>query len=162
MTLPVSFYSSTYNDHTARSNGQAETTNWEVPVTTITDLNIVAIGTAVAALQTAADALTLGVKRGTSLIAQRVKNSVVLASSPLAQRENKWLVRYHGNTLQQAFQVSIGTADLTLVSGHSEFIDISVNPGLAFKNAFEAVVVSPDDEAESVTVDSIQFVGRNT
>lgn len=162
MALPVSFYSSVYNDHTARSNGKPETTQWEVAVTEVTDLTIVAVGTAVAALQTAADAITLGVKGNTALIAERIKGPLTLASSPNAQRENKWLVRYHGATLNQNFQVSIGTADLAQLAGHTEFIDISVNPGLAFKNAFEAVVVSPDDGAEAVIVDSIQFVGRNT
>jgi hypothetical protein len=162
MALPVSFYSSTYNDHTAKSNGKPETTNWEVAVTEVTDLTIVAVGTAVAALQTATDAITLGIKGTTALIAERIKGPITLASSPLAQRENKWLVRYHGATLLNNYQVSIGTCDLSLVSGHSEFLDITVNPGLAFKNAFEAVVVSPGDGAEAVVVDSVQFVGRNT
>jgi len=47
---------------------------------------------------------------------------------------------------------------------HSEFLDIvtTASPGKVFKDAFEAIVKSPDDASETVVVTSCQFVGRNT
>lgn len=162
MALPVSFYSLTLNDNTLRSNGIPESTNSEIAITTLTAANYAAQSALIAALQTAIDDVVIGVlAKATTTILRSILSSSP-ASSPLAQRENKWLLRYHGNTLQQKFQVSIGTADLSLLSNNSEFLDLTTSPGSALKSAFEAIAKSPDDGAESVTLDSVQFVGRNT
>jgi len=80
----------------------------------------------------------------------------------LAQREKKWLARYHDATNGQKFQVSWGTADLSLHMTNSEFLDLSTGAGAALKAAFEDVVVSPNDSSHAVVLDSVQFVGRNT
>ena len=80
----------------------------------------------------------------------------------LAQGENKWLLRYTSNTLHQKFQLSVGTADLSLLPSHQEFMDLSTGPGAALKAAFEAIARSPNAGAEAVTLDSVQYVGRNT
>ncbi len=72
-------------------------------------------------------------------------------------------MRYHTNTTLKKLQVSIPTANLDLLPDTgSEFIPLADTEAAAFKTAFEAIVVNPEDAAEGVTVDSIQFVGRNT
>lgn len=163
MPLPVSFYSMTLADETLKRNGQPETTVWRIPIQTVTAANYDATQTELTTLRNAVLALILG-----NMIRNATESSVFQApdpspaASPLAQRENKWLVRFHDSTTGQKFQVSIGTADLTKKMANSEFIDLTAGDGLAFKNAFQAVVVSPNESGNAVVVDSIQFVGRNT
>jgi len=162
MALPNSFISVTVADNTAKANGTAETSSFRLPVTTITAANYTTVTGLITDLLIAAQAITLG-----RYIREAVESGVVTltnipASDPLAQRENKWLCRYHGNTLNQSFSVSIPTADISLHMTNSEFIDLTGGPGATFKAAFEAVVKSPNDGAEAVTLDSVQFVGRNS
>jgi hypothetical protein len=162
MALPVSFVSQTIADSTKKGNGEPETTSWEIPILTLTAANYAASATAIAALITAVSGVIVGNPlQDTTTILREVSGSG-LASTTLAQRENKWLVRYHGDTLNQKFRVSIGTADLTLLVMGTEFLDITGGAGQTLKNALEAVLRSPDNGAETCTVDSIQFVGRNT
>lgn len=163
MALPSSGYSLTVGDHTLRANGQPETSTFSVPIITLTPANVAATATLTGNLQTALAAITIGVFQKTALQYSAGLLGSTPAASPLAQRENKWLMRYHDATSFQKFQVSIGTADLTLVDGNTEFIDLaSPGAGQNLKTAFEAVVVSPADAAHSVILDSVQFVGRNT
>jgi len=162
MALPVSFMSLTMADNTVRSNGTPETTTISLPVTTLTAANYAAQSALIAALVTALEGVTIGnpIKDETVILRQIISASP--AASSLAQRENKFLLRYHGTTLNQKFQASIGTADLTQLMPNSEFIDLTAGAGAALKSAFEAIVKSPDDSAEAVVLDSVQFVGRNT
>jgi hypothetical protein len=162
MSTPVSFYSSRINDNTIKQNGSAESGTWQVAITTLTAANLTAQETLLAALQSAVDGITLGILAEHTTTVFRDQISAMASNNPLAQRENKWLVRYTGDTLHKKFQMSIPTADLSLLIPHSEFIDLAAGVGLAFKSAFEAIVKSPDDGAETVTVTSVQFVGRNT
>jgi len=160
VTLPVSFLGLTINDNTTQP--KQETTTSEFAVTTITAGNLVAQTALHDDLIDAIDDIIIGVEAKRTLISARQVLSGLPASDPLAQKENKWLVRYHGSTAFRKYVVSIGTADLTLLAGGSEFLDITTvaSPGLAFKTAFEAVVRDPNDVAESVVVDSVQFVSR--
>lgn len=162
MPLPLSWYSITVNDHTLKGNGQPETTSMQIPVTTLSPANVAAQITLANNLQTALAAITLGVFAKSESTYARNLLGVEPAASPLAQRENKWLMRYHDATTFQKFQVSIGTADLTLINLNTEFLDLTVDEGLALKTAFEAVVVSPADSTHATVLDSVQFVGRNT
>lgn len=162
MALPSSNYLLTVGDHTVLPNGQIESSNFSVPITTLTPANVSAQSTLTGNLQTALAAIVIGVFLKTEL---RYSSSILgstPAASALAQRENKWLMRYHDATSFQKFQVSIGTADLLLVDGNTERLDLTAGDGLALKTAFEAIVVSPADAAHSVILDSVQFVGRNT
>lgn len=164
MARPVSFFGQTIADNTKKAkNGDPETTSYEVAITTLTAGNAVAVTGLIGALNAAVDALIIGVIRTDNTVFDRHTGSLDRASSTAAQRENKWLVRYH-DSIGGKFQVSIGTADLTLLPDGSEFLDIitGASAGNDFKVAFEAVVKSPDDSSLNVTVDSIQFVGRNT
>jgi len=162
MALPTSFYSETTADNTVKQNGQPEHAVWAVPVTTLTAANLVAQTANITALRTAVAAICIGEVVQYAITQNRTEFPDVPATSVLAQRENKLLLRYHGTTLNKKFRVSIPCFDLTTLPTHSEFLDLTVNPGLALKTAFDAVVVSPDDAAENVSLDSAQFVGRNT
>lgn len=160
MALPVSFLSLTINDNT--SVPKQENATSEVAVATITAANMVAQVALHDDLIDAIDALVIGQLAKRTLIAARTLLSGLPASDPLAQKENRWLVRYHGSTNFRKYVVTIPTADLSLLAGGSEYLDITTpaTPGKAFADAFAAVVRDPNDVAESVVVDSIQFVSR--
>jgi len=162
MALPLSFLNVKLADNTVKTNGEPETTTWSVPVVTMSPANAAAQITAQGNLRAAVQALILG----NPLQAETVYTRAMLGNGPadddLAQRENKWLLRYHDATTYQKAQVSIGTADLTKKMAHSEFVDLTGGDGAALKTAFEAVVVSPFNSSNAVILDSVQFVGRNT
>jgi hypothetical protein len=162
MAKPVSFFSQTLADETRKGNGSPETTTWRIPVTTLTAANVVAETTLINNLVTAIDAITLGnvLNQDTTFLAQVISSGP--ATNPLAQRENKYLIRYHDPITLDKFQVSVGTADLSVKTPHSEFVDVTAGLGLAIKIAWELVVVSPDNGSQLTILDSIQFVGRNT
>jgi hypothetical protein len=162
MALPVSFYSQTYADNTIKSNGQVEKSGWTVAVANLTAANVVAQDVLIGTLGVAIDAILLGVRTEIAVVFARQHQGTGPSSNPLAQRENKFLIRYHGATLFKKFNISIPTADLTKLMTNSEFVDVTSGPGQAIKTAWELVVVSPDDAAEATILDSIQFVGRNS
>lgn len=163
MAQPVSYYALTIADNTRNANGKPTTTRAEVPIREITAATYDAVTADAQDLRIALDALILGNVFKDDTIAQRVQIAAETpAASALAQRENKWLCRYHDNTSFDNYTVSFGTADLTKLMANSEFVDLSLGEGAAFKAAFEAVVVSPADDTHTVTLDSMQFVGRNT
>jgi hypothetical protein len=162
MALPVSFVSETIADNTVKGNGEPETSTLEFPIITLTAANYVAQSSAIAAAIAAIGGVILGNKLQDTTVILRESTGTGPASSNLAQRENKWLVRYHGDTLNKKFRFSIPTADLSLLPNHSEFLDLSAGAGQTLKNTLEAILRSPDDGAETCTVDSVQFVGRNT
>jgi hypothetical protein len=162
MALPVSFFTATLADNTLKSNGTPETTSWSVPVTTLTAANYTAQSANIDALETAVMALVIGALQTRQTVIDRRLVSAQPAPSSLAQRENKMLLRYHSVTTSQKFQVSIGTFDLTKLMPNSEFVDLSTGLGGALKTAFQAIVVSPDNSGDTVILDSVQFVGRNT
>lgn len=162
MALPVSFYAQSIADNTVKGNGEPETTSWRVPVTQLTPANVAAQETLMGNLRVAVQAIILG---NTFQYAEEYYISTSAktpAASTLAQRENKWLLRYHDAVNGQKFQVSIGTADLTELPANSEFLALGAGTGAALKTAFEAVVVSPNDGSHAVVLDSVQFVGRNS
>jgi hypothetical protein len=161
MALASSFFTTTYNDNTI-NNGKPESTSASFPIITLTAANLVATETLVGNLENAIADIVIGQLAKTEYTLNRLKISDDAAGDVAAQRENKWLMRYHGNNLKEKFRISLGTADLQVLPNHSEFLDLTADPGLALKTAFEAVVRSPGDAAETVTLDSVQFVGRNT
>lgn len=162
MATPVSYASITLNDSTRKANGQPETSVTEFAITTLTPGNVAAQATLLGNLKTSLAGVIIGVIAKDQLVYQRDLISTAFASSSLAQRENKWLCRYSDNTSHKNFVLSFGTADLTILPTQSEFVDLSAGPGAAFKSDFEAFVVSPDDASHSVTLNSMQFVGRNS
>lgn len=162
MPLPDSFLSATFTDNTAKQNGTAESGTFRLAVTPITAANYTTVTGNVTSLLTAIGSIILGRQVRRVVESAVVQIAYIPATDPLAQRENKWLCRYHDATNGQKFSVSLPTADLSLHMTNSEFLDLTGGPGATFKSAFEAVVVSPNDSAHAVVLDSVQFVGRNT
>lgn len=164
MAAATSFAGFTVNDNTLnRKTQRPERTRTEFAVVDIDDTNLLDQEALVIALRTAFANVIIGVMARTELIAERTALSNTRASSTLAQRENKWLCRYHSvESIPLHFTLSIGTADLTKLTDGEEFLSLTGGVGLALKNAFQAVVVSPDDSSVAVILDSVQFVGRNT
>lgn len=162
MALPVSFYTETIADNTVKSNGEPETANVSFPIITLTAANLVATTTLINALRTAIAGIIIGVLNKRETVIDRELGVAGPAGTPLAQRENKLLLRYHDNVTLKKFRASVPTFDLSLLANNSEFLDLSGDAGAALKSAFEAVVVSPDNSSNTVTLDSAQFVGRNS
>jgi len=160
MARPVSRASQTLQDYgTPGSGSGAEKSSWAYWMSTLTAANIVAQLGLVSALNTAVLAITRGSQAATNVLAVSTQSAVVNAD-PLAQREVKWLVRYH-DTASTKFTLEIPTADLSLLDAGTEFLNLEDGgPIEAFVTAFQDVVKSPDDPTLTVTVDSIQFVGR--
>lgn len=128
----------------------------------ITAVSLPGFLTQFGALRTAIEGITIGVVAKE----QWIGDETVLSSTPptngFAQRETKWLVRYRGDTTEEVYRMEIGTADLALLPDGDEFLDITAGAGLAFVTAFEAIARTPEDSAETVTVISVQHVGRNS
>ncbi len=160
MARPISQASQTLQDYGTPGSGTgAEKSSWAVWVSTLTSANFVAQTGLISALWTAVLDITRGAQASSRILAAATQSAVVVSDN-LADRENKWLVRYH-DTAGTKFTVEIPTADLSLRTLGTEFLDL-VTPGVIpdFVTAFEAVVKSPDDPTLTVTVDSIQSVGR--
>lgn len=159
-----SFYNLTFADNTLnQKTGQPEHATFEVAITPlISNGDNTSIEAAVGNLVTAIQAIEIGNIVNKTFIFQRDKLADVPASSPLSQRENKWLCRYHSTVTLKKFRVSIPCADLTKLANNSEFLVLTGGPGATLKTNFEAVVVDPDDNVSAVVLDSVQFVGRNS
>lgn len=162
MALPVSYWGQTLNDNTLKPNGEPESGSFRVPVITLTAANLVAQQALHAALAAAVAGVTMGTVRHTTTLLEETIGTSSPAASTLAQRENKYLCRYHDVTTGQKFRVSLPTADLAVLPNNSEFLDLTAGAGLALKDAFEDVVRSPADGSQAVSLDSVQFVGRNS
>jgi len=160
MALPVSFYSLTQNDNTTKPSQESTVT--KLPISTLNVGNLTAKLALIASLENALEGICIGNPAKSEIVLARTIISGDPAATTAAQREIKWLLRYHGATLHEKFQATLGTADLEQLADGEEFLDLSTGTGAALKTAFEAVVVSPGDAAESVVLDSVQFVGRNT
>ena len=141
-----------------------ERSRTEVHVGAITAVSIGGFLTAFGALRTAIEGITLGVVSQESWVGDRTSLSNTPPTDAEAQREKKWLVRYVGDTSGKVFTLEIATAELG--GGHllpmSDFADLTETDMAAFVTAFEDIARSPDDDTETVTVQSIQFVGRKT
>lgn len=152
------FYDLTFRDW---SN---EPTTSQVNIAPITVGTIVAVLAEITAYRTAVEGIVIGETASDKIVMDSTTYSAAAADSPLAQRENKWLVRYHGVDNNKKWQVEIGTADLAAdgrLIPNSDFADLTEAGMAAFKTAFEALVRPPDSDTSLVVIDSVQFVGRN-
>jgi hypothetical protein len=155
MAVPVSRIEQSYKDFSK------EVSRLRLYVTTLTAGNLVAQVALHTTLFGALDALTLGLEqKETTILSSSVVN-VTPATNPLAQRENKWLLRYHASATRKNFVSELPCADLTLLDpNNTDFIDKTTSAWTNLKSAFEAVVVDPDDGG-AVILDDAEFVGRN-
>lgn len=160
MARPITYASQTLQDYGTPGSGTgAEKSSWKVWGATLTSANFVAQTGFASALFSAVLDITLGSQAATKVLAVSTQ-SAVENTNPLAQRENKWLVRYH-DVNGTKFTVEIPTADLSLLDTGSEFLNLEDGgPIAAFVTAFTNYAQSPDDPTLDVAVDSIQFVGR--
>jgi len=156
MALPVSFFTQSLNDYSD------EKSSWAIAIATQTAANVVAQQALLATLVTAVNGISLMAPTKEETTFLRTIHSGAQPTDPLAQRENKWLVRYIGDATFKKFSIEIPGADLSLLSTapQSDFMDSGNAAYTAFVAAFEAVARSPDDPTETVTVQSLQFVGR--
>jgi hypothetical protein len=145
----------------------------EINTGLVTALTLPALLTQIGALRTAIANITIGVVANER---QDVFNTILSQANPtdeFAQRGNKWLVSYHDNTpffddpinaipndaYLRKFRVMIPTADNSLLAANDTFLDLTVNPGLAFKTAFEAMAKSP--AGGSAVIDFVQQTNVN-
>jgi len=117
-------------------------------------------------LQTALDGITLGLIRSREHVAKTSPQAVGKASSELAQREAKALVRYYDDVTFKRASMEIPAIDLTLqLAGHpGYFYDVQFDGDeeaaiTAFVAAFLAVVPGPGGNA--AVIEDIIHVGRN-
>lgn len=123
--------------------------------------NLAAQQTAAAALVGAVDDLTIGevTKQAMSLV---ILDTPAIPTSPYAQRELKWLVKYAGDTSGKIFTIEIPCPDVTdNVVMNTDVADLASDDWAAFVTAFEAYAKSPDNGTEAVTVIGARLVGRN-
>lgn len=111
------------------------------------------------ALQDTIAALVIGLK-GQVQYSNLFEISGAKATDPYAQRESKWLVRYHDNVTGDKQTLEIPTAKLALLGQDTEFLDLSGTEAANFKTAFEGFAKSKNGNA--VTIDQILFVARGT
>ena len=155
MAVPVSRISQSYKDFSK------ETSHIRLFVTTITPGNQAAQVALHTTLFGALDGLTLGLEQKEETVLSQSVVNVTPATNPLAQRENKWLLRYHASVSRKNFVSELPCADLTLLDpNNTDFIDKTNAAWTSLKSAFEAVVVDPDDGG-AVILDDAEFVGRN-
>lgn len=153
MARPISFFGIKFRDYSK------EASSWNVPVTTITAVNQVAELVLIDALESAIIAITLGIAQTDEIVLERALLSSALPSSVDAQREKKWLIRYHDAITNVKYVSSVPCADLSTLATNSDFMDPTSGAFTTLKTAWEAVVRSPDDNNLTV-LDSIEFVGR--
>lgn len=156
MAIPVSFFGQTLLDY---SN---EKSTHRFAITTLTAANLVAQQSLMTDLGLAIAAITLcNIAKNLTIVSDS-NTAASVPSDPDAQREKKWLVRYHGNTTNKKFTSEIGGADLSLLATapQSDFMDTAATEYTDFKAAFEAIVKSPDNDGETTVVDSLEYVGR--
>ena len=78
-----------------------------------------------------------------------------------AQRELKWLVRYHDAVTLRKYSLEIPCPDTALLAGNTDFMDVTGGAGATFKTDFEAAVEAKIT-GNAVVLDNAQLVGRKS
>lgn len=129
----------------------------------ITGASIAGFLTAFGGIRAAIEGITLGIVSKEQWVGDDTVLSAAVPASQVAQRESKWLVRYHNVVTNKPHHLEIPTADLigvALIPG-SDFADLTAAPMSTFVTAFNAFARSEENDADAVVIDSVQFVGRN-
>ena len=82
------------------------------------------------------------------------------ATNNVAQREMKWLCRYHDAKNLDKYTLEVPCADAALLTGNTDFMDLAAGAGQQFKTDFDASCEAPRT-GNAVVLDSVQLVGRN-
>lgn len=122
--------------------------------------NIAAQITAFGSLITAAEAIVLGTKTNTKLVAVDTVYSAVAPTDENAQRERKFLIRFQDQTNLRIGTTTLPTADNAgrLIPG-TDLVDLTEGAVATFVTEFEAFAKSPDGNA--VAILQMVAVGRN-
>lgn len=122
--------------------------------------NIVEVTTKLEALRAALEAITLGGNESKALVAW-VNDAKSAPAGPRAQREIKWLVKYHEVTGgNPTHYLEIPCADLDLLDpDRTDAVDMSHESVVAFVEAFEAAVTVNE---HAVVVDDIIYASRKS
>lgn len=98
------------------------------------------------ALLDAVEDLSIGLTGERGITARQVEDTVTVASHPYAQTDIRWRIEYTDNANGRRYTSTIGCAQYgeTLKLANSEAYNPAAAEWTAFKNAFEAVVISPD------------------
>lgn len=120
----------------------------------ISDANITSLVGAI-------DGITIDGRNQAILVLETGKDAGITgkATNPLAQRENKYLLRYSDNVTGKIGRYEVPCADLTLLTGGTDFVDLGSGAGAALKTAIDTYGRSAAGNA--ITLQSVQFVGRN-
>jgi len=131
-----------------------------LPSTDINAANYDAQAAAADAVRTAMEAIMLGGVQSRSLVAWQ-NDTAVAPTDPFAQRETKWLVRYHETASGAKHTLEIPCADLGYLDPNANDKILMTDPDVGdFIAAFEAYVKIGGSLA--VEVDEILFVGRKS
>jgi len=126
----------------------------------ITAANFAAQKTLIDSLVGSLQAITLATKIKDSRTAVETKFTETRPTSPYAQRENKWLLRFTDNVNPTGNgSKEVPAPDLDLLNAEGTYLDLTSTEGAAFKTDFEAFQRSRLGNA--VTLVSAQYVGRN-
>ena len=149
-----------------------ENSRTSVNIGPLTAANFTAKRDAIDDLKAALAGIILGEIRKTSITEQFAESSAAVTDVN-AQRERKWLVSLRdttqfydvANTINnpgfgELFQIEIPTADLSLIDGNTDELDLTVTAVATFITALEAIANSPTGGNECEVV-AIRHVGRN-
>jgi len=148
--------------HTSWIDYSLEPSNNKLVITQLTAGNVVATLALIDTLIAAMQAITLGQLHTSKVTFRDQVEDATTPTDPTAQRENKWLVKYHDTTTSKKYRTEIPTADLTgtNLNTNSDVANLADTQIAAFVTAFEAVVKDPDTGLNSVAIDEIVFVGK--
>lgn len=142
----------TFQDY-ARTIGRVE---FDIPYLTVENFDPVLI--ACGALESA----VIAVQNEDTLQADSFRTGLVYGRAPGALKSSsvkmRWVVELRDVVTGRSFKREIPIAKLALLSGRSDYLDLSAGAGLALKSAIEAVAVSNVENA--VTVVSVRFTGE--
>lgn len=149
-----------------------ESSRTAINIGPLTAANFTAKRDAIDDYKAALPGIIMGEVRTTS-ITEKFSESAAAVTDQQAQRETKWLVTARdvtqffdvGNTINNPgfgdlFQVEVPTADLELLSGNDDDLDLTLTAVAAYITAFEAIAHSPTGGNETAVV-SIRHVGRS-
>jgi len=151
----TSFISRSYRDWSG------EVSSFEFTTLALDGSSYSALGTLYSAFDAAVADLTSG-----QLAKKAFGNRTIESSEngPFgANRENKILLTYKGDTSEKLFRVEIPCPNLVEANllANSDMLDMANGEVAALVTAFEDLARSPDNGTETVTVISLRFVGRN-
>jgi len=135
----------------------------------ITAVSLPGLLTNLGAYQTALIGITNGVLAKTSWGEATVVSNLS-ATDPSVHRENKLEVHYMNDTTEEPYTLTIGCVDFTKLNflpNAGDWIAITAGTGaqdeiVDYVTAFETLARAPNNEAQTVTITGIKYVGRNT